>query len=433
MAALQLELPPELLMEIFIQAKSGRMPVSPLTLGKICRGWRTISFSLANLWTSVDLTINGRFHNQVTLLEHWIDRAQSLPLALSIQSARNLRLTVKEWDRLFAVIASKAEQISSISFALPGPAYGQLAAIGRKDWPALVQISLSTSHQDDHIFFRPSPLCTFERSPQLTTAVIKQFFFKSFALPWDNLVCLELYRAAAYEVLDAIETCSNLQDFRVTLALELQQWEGPQLPLYFNSSINHFTFAVQQVFANRHAENAFMGLHLPKLKSLFFRLPSRPPGENHELYLPTAFPLDVFTPRASVHLESLTIHSGYLRVGDFLRVASGNSAMRLLALDLRRVAWDDSYEFGRRFFRPAEVGWTRPLYLPNLRTLTCEGEIDFAPEVVIRWLESRWDEAGIETLESITFIGSGKEWVMTEDQKQKCEEWNKRGFSATIR
>jgi hypothetical protein len=304
-----------------------------------------------------------------------------------------------------------------------------------KDWPALGQISLSTSHQDDSVFFRPSPLRTFERSPQLTKAVIKQLFLQSFALPWDNLVRLELHRAAAYEVFNAIKTCKNLQVFHITLALELQQWEGPQpfLLLTLNTSITHFTFAVQQVFANRLAQDAFRGLRLPELKSLVFRLPSKRSGENTEFYLPTPFPLHIFTPNFSTQLESLTIHSGYLMVEDFLKTILSNPSLRLL--DLRRVSWDDSCELGRRFFRPVEVTrGTRPWYLPNLRTFKFEGEIDFAPEVIIRCLESRWDEAvDMKTLESITFIGSGKEWVITDVHNQKFEEWNDRGFSVTIR
>ncbi|KAF5309779.1 hypothetical protein D9611_013600 [Ephemerocybe angulata] len=79
-----LDLPPELLVEIFFHSVSGKNAVTPYLLGKICREWRALVFDSCSLWQVLELKLKPNHDTQLSLLEEWVSRAGILPLTVTI-------------------------------------------------------------------------------------------------------------------------------------------------------------------------------------------------------------------------------------------------------------------------------------------------------------------------------------------------------------
>lgn len=65
---------------------------SPLVLGAICRAWRDIAWSLASLWTSINISIghNRNSSGYIDLVQQWLSRSGEHPLNLSTRFVEDI-------------------------------------------------------------------------------------------------------------------------------------------------------------------------------------------------------------------------------------------------------------------------------------------------------------------------------------------------------
>ncbi|THV07438.1 hypothetical protein K435DRAFT_960010 [Dendrothele bispora CBS 962.96] len=86
------KLPTELLAEIFILCLPDQFYVAPdplqapLLLASVCAGWRTITLSTSNLWSSLCLRPGITYQRANPLLSTWLSRTSSRPLSLSLHA-----------------------------------------------------------------------------------------------------------------------------------------------------------------------------------------------------------------------------------------------------------------------------------------------------------------------------------------------------------
>ncbi len=99
-------LPVELLIQIFTYVCE-RPSVSryntpsfstPLFLGKICRHWREITWSIPSLWQYIDLVLPTTKQSvYAELLAAWLERSQSLPLTIIYRRDESKASLVRNW------------------------------------------------------------------------------------------------------------------------------------------------------------------------------------------------------------------------------------------------------------------------------------------------------------------------------------------------
>lgn len=127
-------LPAELLIQIFIYL-CGRPAAltngydapsfsTPLFLGKICRHWRDIAWSIPSLWEYIDLVLPTTKQSAFAeLLADWIERSQRLPLTIIFRRDESKASLVRNWGvqtlPLFHLISNEWHRWESIDLFIP--------------------------------------------------------------------------------------------------------------------------------------------------------------------------------------------------------------------------------------------------------------------------------------------------------------------------
>ncbi|KAF9473895.1 hypothetical protein BDN70DRAFT_924938 [Pholiota conissans] len=89
-------LPVELVSKIFTNLRllptdtPDRITISPLLLGTICRRWRTISWSIPELWSTIAIDICNTHGGIADIIEPWLNRSCKLPLSINIYGTTKL-------------------------------------------------------------------------------------------------------------------------------------------------------------------------------------------------------------------------------------------------------------------------------------------------------------------------------------------------------
>jgi hypothetical protein len=87
-----LHLPPELWAQIFVESLPNQRYIppdsanAPMALCQVCSAWRSIAFSIPQLWSSISVTVStssdvGKMKDGV---QAWLGRSGALPLSLAL-------------------------------------------------------------------------------------------------------------------------------------------------------------------------------------------------------------------------------------------------------------------------------------------------------------------------------------------------------------
>ena len=128
LGALIRHLPPEVLLEIFIQCNDPsdlhdehdlelRLGKMPLLLRSVCTRWRCISLSTLRLWASFSLTIWSKYQKRdVVLANTWLARADTFPLYINLGSLGSYQ---NNMYHLMEVFSTHCEHWYDIHLCLP--------------------------------------------------------------------------------------------------------------------------------------------------------------------------------------------------------------------------------------------------------------------------------------------------------------------------
>ena len=204
-------LPEELITYIFLLACSeGGSPLTPLRIGSICHGWRTIAWSTPELWSSVTVGLEVEEEAadiQLDLLKDWLSRAKQRPLSIVVVYRSEY---VDDWsppsDTLDLVFAY-SKQWRSITFNTPEGYLGYLDTV-QGEIPLLERLTIK------------GPLTyileVFSVAPRLRSAAFKFDYRESeelgdISFPWSQLTELSFTANDIQTCLTVVERCSSLE------------------------------------------------------------------------------------------------------------------------------------------------------------------------------------------------------------------------------
>jgi hypothetical protein len=126
---------------------------APLLLGRVCQAWRTISFSMPRLWTSIAVEFDY-LPPPMRLIESWLARAGACPLSLQIRDLQFGNGASDDLTALLSIFISLFDQWAHVDFHLPQNFCLQLTD---RPAPMLETINISTKDHPTDIRFGPTP------------------------------------------------------------------------------------------------------------------------------------------------------------------------------------------------------------------------------------------------------------------------------------
>ncbi|KAF6752061.1 hypothetical protein DFP72DRAFT_905982 [Ephemerocybe angulata] len=428
-----MEMPPELLVEVFHFAVSGDKPINPLFFGKICREWRSLAFSSCQLWQDLDLILKIEYHAQFILFEEWIARVGCLPITISIADPFEvLRVDSKE-DPLHACaqlinhIRPISSRISSLTLQrLPQTSLDLIARAEISPWSVLKELQVLS----DTCGMRSQ--LDFSTAAQLTSAIIRELYISHVTLPWSQLLDLRLDGVLPSEIREALEWSTNLLRLHAVGIVDTLE-EGVDAALT-QSALQHLTLSAQRNFNFAWGCEPFNTIRLPGLQTLKLEMgPKRPTANERGLRRLRIYPGILLS---GCDLTELSIECAAILTPSFILCLA--ILPSLLHLRLLNNAWcqderDDPSSLGPELMHAMTVTVERPAKLPYLESLIFKGSVvSFAPEVLVDFLESRWGTPGTQPLRSVVFRSAGEVWLVKEEHRAAFGHWRERGFEVEV-
>ncbi|RXW19285.1 hypothetical protein EST38_g6563 [Candolleomyces aberdarensis] len=198
------KLPAELVVDIFSrvvppkrreewsESSPPHTTLTPLSLGKICRSWRSIVWNTPMLWTYVTLTLNREhYETQVELLPGWLERSGHHPLTIIMRGPGGDE--EEDWEihppyEVMCQLAEVSERWKEVDMFIPYACYTDLARI-RCRLPLLERLTIRPPDGVDFAF--DYKLHFFHDAPRLQGLTINGLHYAdATALPWHQLRCL---------------------------------------------------------------------------------------------------------------------------------------------------------------------------------------------------------------------------------------------------
>ncbi|KAJ7645976.1 hypothetical protein DFH06DRAFT_581093 [Mycena polygramma] len=188
---------------------------APLLLARICHRWREICLDTPSLWASI--ACDDRLGAvPIELLESWLSRARSRPLAVHLHSWDVTRATM-----LMRAVAHHSSRLEDVQLIFPGSVHQQLSTL---TFPRLKHIVILN-------YILPSTpgvgSVTIQDAPLLQHAIIINIcLILNSSL--GQLTSLRLFapRATITEHIDVLRCCPNLLDLNCG-----DEWIGASAPL----------------------------------------------------------------------------------------------------------------------------------------------------------------------------------------------------------
>ncbi|KAJ6589496.1 hypothetical protein B0H19DRAFT_238326 [Mycena capillaripes] len=400
-----LTLPPEIIIEIFIQCLriSTQFPSSehaPLLLLQICASWRVLALSTPALWKRLDIelaySLPGNMDNLERRIAEWTSLASSAPLSLGLYET--VRPMAKQMCALLRQYAPRCECLrlrASLKTVSELPHLGPL--------PLLKKLNLAYSPNGHETVSARA----FADAPALRELVLGQHSVPSMlVLPWHQLTtftgdtlsvaeCLFVLRSSPH-----LTTCTFLYLTPGTAA-----GEGLTHSCLTDLSISNSTADVLRY------------IDLPALRDLY-------------LTRPTGFGVDALRQLFAHCAPSLRLlhYAPTYRYRGAISIAWFAAMPQLAELDLGGVGGHFMYDFMRALDRGSA-----PAFLPHLRTLRiqcdsyevdaelvaalasrcADGEADSGAADVMLNLGETEMEAGSVKLHSFRLVWAEKGWIDT--------------------
>ena len=207
-------LPEEVITYIFLLACSeGGKPLTPLRIGSICHGWRTIAWSACQLWSAVTVFLEveeeASADIQLGILEDWLWRAKNRPLSIVVMY-RGEDVEEREpptaTSEAVDLVLAYSEQWRTVDLNIPEEWLDCLCKV-QGEIPLLERLTIKGA-----LSYNPEVLSV---APRLRSVAFKLACYQSeklgkISLPWSQLTELSLTADDIPTCLTVVERCSSL-------------------------------------------------------------------------------------------------------------------------------------------------------------------------------------------------------------------------------
>ncbi|KAJ7686796.1 hypothetical protein B0H17DRAFT_704105 [Mycena rosella] len=388
-----LEVPPEILSEIFIEC----LPIysatpdpwrAPLLLGAICRDWRKTALSTPRLWSSFILPVNlGRVTEDsgiIQLFEYWLFRGGSCPLTMVISCYHGTSESAPSGllpASLLRALSDCSSRWHDVNLVLPFADFYRLQT--NEGLPLLSRLAIKAVTVQDGTpdSTPPSLLELFGNAPVLQDVHLGDGFSLSIVtLPLSQLRYFDSRMATTHHYLHVLRQTPNLVEIALDLHT-LHSVDMPSAPIY--SNIKSLTLRSFQLW-----ENTFLDvlgfLACPALETLVIT------GYAFAPISPE--PLLRFLSRSSPPLREFVVdfpHSGSDALIHVAQCLIGMST--LVRLDIKCLAADTVNDIFSRMCENTSV------FLPKLQMLKVvvntglDGPSSWTYDAMTRMLFTRWN------------------------------------------
>ena len=166
------KLSPEILQQIFV----GCLPCdrnaimasreAPYLLGRVCSGWRMITFSTAELWTSIHIVLPNVTATEdekllsiqrLEVLKEWLSRSGSLPLDISMASSMYSRVGTEHFTNFANALVPYCSRWRHLDLHVTASnfVHSSFASVTGADVPQLSAIILHSNPHDLSNYYMP--------------------------------------------------------------------------------------------------------------------------------------------------------------------------------------------------------------------------------------------------------------------------------------
>jgi hypothetical protein len=193
---------------------------APLSLGQVCREWRTIAISAPSLWTSLLICgSDAQIGRLLPAIQLWLARSGTLPLSIGICVFQARELTYPSLDKIIAELVPHSHRWERLHLRIPAAYLERLLDRPAVPFPSLRSLRLDPTTSVDEMgtwSFRISPGATALRHLSINGHTV-QFSPCRITAPWSQLTalsstahmtiddCFEIFRLCAN-----LHTCSLL-------------------------------------------------------------------------------------------------------------------------------------------------------------------------------------------------------------------------------
>ena len=287
---------------------------SLMTLGAVCRTWRSITWSAPRLWTTLDICLSERpTDTWFQLLGEWLTRSKSLPLTIIIETL-SFRIDVEDFPLFYPVI-DLINQSSHRWYALQISAPSEL----------ITRLSDATCTGTSSILHRLSITCSSDifdfplRKAMPTKLYISGEVSGVENVNWTNLTRLHIDDISVIDALKILPLSPQL--LRCSLAVN-DNTAGSSLVVtsapITHPNLQHLKFRHTDEF-NASFKTFFRNITLVAIKTLVcFGILDLTDDSTRETFVS-------FLERSSTHLKNLTLEGSVYAAGrDLIRVAAAS-------------------------------------------------------------------------------------------------------------
>ncbi|KAJ7202424.1 hypothetical protein GGX14DRAFT_654500 [Mycena pura] len=215
---------------------------SPGQLLRVCRQWRDVALSAAQLWRAIKICPKVNMKKQLGLMKTWLERSGSCPLAFDIHCGSAYDRHIFEIIETIFRHRSRWEYIKlHILSAFLLPNVGSL--------PLVRQVELGFSYD-----VKPYFTWNLNDAPQLLTATLWNFAYPSGFLPWHQLTSLTMVCKTPAECTPILKETPSLVHCRLILMLTKNEHNSdePDTVLPRLESLTLESFMKEQMPATRY-------------------------------------------------------------------------------------------------------------------------------------------------------------------------------------
>ncbi|KAF8891088.1 hypothetical protein CPB84DRAFT_1963754 [Gymnopilus junonius] len=340
---------------------------TPLRVSGTCRRWRHIAQSTSRLWTFIFIMLDSpHIATAILFARECVDRSRSLPLTIHVcvndsaqYRAASLSSSLNVLNKVGDIIQHHSARWDSLNISwLPSSFFPFL--IGNLPMPALHSLRLQGDSQDvvpgySHL--------DFTLSPNLVDVELAHFSLESVRINWQNVRAIGVANIDIDEMVELLKRAPNIKTVTYSRAVNV---DPSPINNIIQHGLNDFQIKFGQ-FEDEAMDVLLDGLDFPSIEKLTFItihvLPSRA--------------LSDLIQRSDGHLKELKLVHTYFpswrKMVSFLQDIPSLETLYLVPQEICDFK-------PRRFFRYLAETWCRsfpdeddhrPVFLPNLTSLTC--------------------------------------------------------------
>ena len=413
-----LHLPPELWAQIFVESLPNQRYIrpdsanAPMALCQVCSAWRSIAFSIPQLWSSISVTVStncdvGKMKDGV---QAWLGRSGALPLSLALggvqtRSAESPRLLCL--DPILDEFISFIGRWEAVKLDVTGDSSRLVLGIGALRAPLLRRFE---GFQQFHTWTLVRPLVSFIGASPFLTDIVWDLPFAAYGrgpptagLPWSQLTRFESHRGIGVEeFVDVLRCCPSLVEGSFRLVTSINDGHSPPT----TSLVHHSLATLTICFGHDKLELFLKHLTLPML---------------HDLTVKTVLPYSLssqsafvqFLSRSQPPMERLTLEGVGDQSAQLIDLLLLTPYITDLSIHHRFLNLDDTFFHSLTYVEGMHQ--TQPCLCPKLEVLSLRAHMTSSRGVFAAMLESRyrWDSPNVVCLKGleVRFIGDNRDRV----------------------